>query len=168
MFDSLRSWFTEPTRAAKAQDLRAGPAVVTGVVKATGATVESALGGQPVVAFGYRSTWRAPGRGGTVTRVFQEAQVYCERFGLDLEGGSVTVVPTHSDAFGHADHQAAAASKLPGFEAKEQVLRPGDRVEVHGTLREEGGGWVLASTRVELKAQARQVTGNRAERRRRA
>lgn len=167
MFDSLRSWFIPPTRYARYEELRAGPAVVSGVLRATAPLVESAMGGKPGVAFAYRSTWRSPSRGGAVTRVFKEAQVYSERFAVEMEGGTVAVVPGQNEAFGRVEHLAAVASKLPGFEAKEQVLRAGDRVEVHGTLRQDGDGWVLTSTHLELKSQARQVEGNRAERRRR-
>ncbi len=150
MFEFLTDLFTTPVHVRDATQLRPGRVVVTGKVRADGDLVVSPVRAVTCVAFAYRSTWLAPNRGRNVQRPLRTAMVFAPRFVLEIEGGEVQVEGGTRDAFGPEDHRAAQHAGLYGFKATEQVVRPGDRIRLHGRARRDGERWVVAPEALEL------------------
>lgn len=146
----LKDLFARPVRTDVLDEVRPGQAVLTGTVRCERDLIHSPIQGTACAAFYYRATWAAPARGNTVRRLLQQAEVYAPRFELLLEGGSVPVVASSSDVFGAAEHLELRGGGLPGFEAAEQLIRPGDRVRISGRVRATDEGQVLEPRFVEI------------------
>jgi len=169
VLELLKRWFGGGKEIVSSDDLRPGKAVLRGTVKAGEEQVRSPLKGLTCVAYYYRAWYKAQARGKWVERVMKDAEVYAPWFGLALEGGEVRVQPPRSAPFDPQEHRQLMARGFPGFQAAEQVIRPGTKVKLRGNLRRDGGTWVLRLRRIDLIPDEDPAAGpyKRPERRRR-
>ena len=150
VLDLLRRLFGGKKDIADFSALRPGTAVLHGTVKGGDELVRSPLKGLTCVAFYYRACYKAQARGKTVDRVVKEAEVYAPAFSLAMEGGTLRVVPPRSDTFDAAEHRQLMGGRFPGFQATEQLIRPGSRVKLHGTVSKDGEGFLLRLKQIDL------------------
>ncbi|MFH1469522.1 MAG: hypothetical protein ABIO70_34375 [Pseudomonadota bacterium] len=147
--DLLKRFFSGPIEHTVLAEASAGKVMLVGAISPADDLLASPIEGKACVAFYYRSTWEAPTRGAAITRLVEEAQVYAPAFFVALEDARVRVVPQQSDSFGNQDHQRLLNAAMPGFRAAEQLIKPRDRVRLHGRLHLDGEPW-LELARVEL------------------
>lgn len=169
VLDLLRRLFGGRKEVTAYGDLRPGKAVLRGTVKAGDEQVRSPLKGLSCVAYYYRASYKAQARGKWVERVVKDAEVYAPSFALALEGGEVRVQSPRSASFDPQEHRQLMARGFTGFQATEQVIRPGTKVKLSGSLRRDGETWVLRLRRIDLIPEEEQAAGpyKRPERRRR-
>jgi len=150
-------------------ELRPGRVIAHGTVKAGETLVRSPLKGLTCVAFYYRAYYKAQARGKAVDRVVKEAEVYAPSFSLEMEGGVLRVVPPKSAAFDAQEHRALLGRGFHGFQATEQLIRPGSRVALHGAIVRDAEGFVLKLTQIDLPKSEEEEGGpyRRPEKRRR-
>jgi len=147
----LKSLFAPPRETTLFEEAHPGYRVLSGIARPDDAGVlRSPIKDETCMAFFYKATWKAPSRGASINRVFNQAEVYVSHFRLEMEGGSVVVVPKKTDTFDSSEHWKAHASGLPGFAAEEQLIRPGDRIQVRGRLRREDDDLVIRPARIEM------------------
>ncbi|MBI5501502.1 MAG: hypothetical protein HY907_14750 [Deltaproteobacteria bacterium] len=149
VIELLRRIFGGKQDVAEFEKLRSGRVVAHGTIKGGNELVRSPLKGLTCVAFYYRAAYKAQARGKTVDRVVKEAEVYAPAFALAMEGGTLPVVPPKSAAFDAAEHRQLMG-RFPGFHATEQLIRPGARVKLHGTVVRDGDGFVLRLRQIDL------------------
>jgi hypothetical protein len=150
VLELLKKLFGGKTEIKEFSALRAGGAVVHGTVKGGEELVRSPLKGLTCVAFYYRAAYKAQARGKTVDRVVKEAEVYAPAFSLAMEGGELRVLPPKSASFDAAEHRQLMGGRFPGFQATEQLIRPGSRVKLHGTVVKDGDGFFLRLKQIDL------------------
>jgi len=169
VLDILWSIFGGKQDIADFSALRVGRAVAHGTIKGGTDQVRSPLKGLSCVAFYYRAWYKAQARGKWVERVVKEAEVYAPSFGLEMEGGVLRVVPPKSVPFEAAEHRALLGRGFTGFQATEQVIRPGSRVKLHGTVSKDADGFYLRLKQIDLPKSDEEEGGpyKRPERRRR-
>jgi len=125
--------------------LRPGAAQVEGVLR-TSSPVVSPIHRRKCAGFNYRARFAATRviRGSqTGQRALRTATVYAPDLVLEVIGGNIDLVAPRSDDFTSEDHQALAASDIPGFSARETRIKLDARVRAHGRLRRVGDRWVL-------------------------
>jgi hypothetical protein len=169
VLDILWSIFGGKRDIVEFSALRAGRAVVHGTIKAGAEQVRSPLKGLTCVAFYYRAWYKAQARGKWVERVVKEAEVYAAAFSLEMDGGVMRVLPPRSVPFEAAEHRALLGRGFMGFQATEQVIRPGSRVKLHGTVHKDAEGFYLKLKQIDLPKAEDEEGGpyKRPERRRR-
>lgn len=170
VLDLLRRLFGGGKEIGSVADLRTGRAVLRGTIKAGDEQVRSPLKGLSCVAYYYRAWYKAQARGKWVERVLKDAEVYAPSFLLELEGGTIRVTPPRSAAFDPQEHRQLMGRGFMGFQASEQLIRPGTQVKLLGTVQRDGELLVLRLKRIDLVATAAEQEGGpykRPERRRR-
>ncbi len=169
VLDLLRRLFGGGKEVASFAELRPGKAVLRGTIKAGDEQVRSPLKGLTCVAYYYRAAYKAQARGKAVDRVLKDAEVYAPSFGLALEGGTIRVVPPRGVALDPQEHRQLMSRGFPGFQATEQLIRPGTVVRLEGRVQREGEELVLRLRRIDLVTEAEQSSGpyKRPDRRRR-
>ncbi|MBI5486072.1 MAG: hypothetical protein HY905_01930 [Deltaproteobacteria bacterium] len=149
VIDLLRRIFGGKQDVAEYEKLRPGRVVAHGTIKGGEELVRSPLKSLTCVAFYYRAWYKAQARGKTVDRVVKEAEVYAPAFELAMEGGTLRVAPPKSRSFDAAEHRQLMG-RFPGFQATEQLIRPGARVKLHGSVARDGDGFVLRLKQIDL------------------
>lgn len=150
MWSSLKRLFAPPADITAFDDANPGRVTLVGAARADESGVlRSPMEDQTCLAYYYKAVWKAPSRGSSIPRVLKQAEVYVPHFRLEMEGGSILVQCRPSDPFDRKDHQDAQASNLPGFEAAEQLIRPGDRLRIKGRLKREEEDLVVKPSQIE-------------------
>ncbi|MBN1770002.1 MAG: hypothetical protein JXB32_01980 [Deltaproteobacteria bacterium] len=169
VLDLLRRLFGGGKEITSFEELRPGKAVLRGTIKAGDEQVRSPLKGLGCVAYYYKASYKAQARGKWVERVVKDAEVYAPSFGLALEGGTIRVLPPRGVPLDPQEHRQLQARGFPGFQATEQLIRPGTLVKLEGSVQRDGEGFVLRLRRIDLVPEAEQQAGpyKRPERRRR-
>ena len=169
VFDLLRRLFGGNKEIDSFDELRPGKAVLRGTIKAGDEQVRSPLKGLSCVAYYYRAAYKAQARGKWVERVVKDAEVYAPSFALLLDGGTIRVVPPRGVPLDPQEHRQLQARGFPGFQATEQLIRPGSVVKLEGNVHREGEELVLRLRRIVLVPEVEQQAGpyKRPERRRR-
>jgi hypothetical protein len=130
--------------------LRPGKVIAHGTIKGGDDLVRSPLKGLTCVAYYYRAFYKAQARGKWVERVVKDAEVYAPSFALQMEGGVLPVLPPKSANFDAAEHRALLGRGFHGFQATEQLIRPGSKVKLHGSVSRQGDGFVLHLQQIDL------------------
>ncbi|MDI7269641.1 MAG: hypothetical protein QME96_16760 [Myxococcota bacterium] len=138
-WDLLRRIFGPLPVVTSLDAVRPGRSMLVGTVKADGDLVRSPLKGLSCVAYYYRASYDAQTRGQKLERVVKQAEVYAPRFALEMEGGTLAVVPAKPGSFDPAEHRRLTGSGMPGLRVVEQIIRPGDRVRIRGVVRVRDG-----------------------------
>jgi hypothetical protein len=138
----LKRFFSGPTEHTSLSEAPAGKVLLVGEVAAGAEPLASPIEGKTCVAFHYRSTWEAPTRGAAVTRLVEEAQVHAPGFLLVLADARLRIVPPTGQTFGREDHQRLLNAAMPGFRATEELVKPRDRVRLHGRLHLGDDPWL--------------------------
>jgi hypothetical protein len=142
--------FAPPPVVRKTAELRPGSACLEGVLVAGPDQVRSITKNVPCVAFYYHAFYKAQARGKWVERVLKDVDVYSQEFSLKLEDGVVPVTPPKGGTVDMDEHRSYQGGRFPGFEVKEQLLRAGARVRLHGRVVREDGGFRLRLDKIEL------------------
>jgi hypothetical protein len=150
VLDLLWRIFGGKRDVAEFSALRPGRVIAHGTIKGGDELVRSPLKGLSCVAFYYRAFYKAQARGKWVDRVMREAEVYAPAFALQMEGGVLRVLPPKSAKFEASEHRELLGRGFKGFQASEQVIRPGSRVKLHGLVVRDGESFVLRLTRIDL------------------
>lgn len=150
VWDLLKRVFASPGPVTAFDDVQPGKAILRGVVRADGESVRSPIKGMSCLAFYYRASQRMPARGKMVDRVVKDAEVYAPRFAIELEGGTVAVVPSKPGTFDTAGHREVMAVAAPGTQTTEQIIKPGDRVAIHGTVSRDGDGYRIRPVQIDM------------------
>ena len=82
-------------------------------------------------------------------RALETHEVY-HSFALELEGGKIKAIPKKSEQFDAAEHKKLSGTGYEGFKAIEDLVQAGTRVKIFGTAKQEGDGWVLHYTKLEV------------------
>jgi len=154
VLDFLKRIFASPEPVTALEDVGTGKQILRGVVKQDGDLVRSPLKGVTCVAFYYRAYYKAQARGKYVDRVIKDAEVYAPRFAIELQGGVVAVVPRKTGSFDTAEHRAVMGRGFTGFQAHEQVIRPGDRVAIRGRVSRDGEGFRIRPEQIDMLGSA--------------
>ncbi len=163
----IKDIFATPQEATSLDGARPGKAILVGTVEAGDEALSSPLRRIHCVAFYYKSIWMPPAKSNDAPSEHTKAAVYAAGFLLRMADGAVQVLPPAGDEFGAGDHQQLLAQGLPGYMASEQLVRPGDRVRLHGKLSLEGELPALELKRMDILEQtsSEEAAGNRRQRR---
>jgi hypothetical protein len=161
VWDFLKRVFASPQPVTALAEVRTGKAILRGIVRADGDLVRSPVKGMSCVAFYYRAWTKAAARGKTVDRVIRDAEVYAPRFAIELEGGTVAVVASKPGKFDASDHREVLAGAMPGTQVIEQIIRPGDRVAIHGPVHHEGDGFRIRPNQFDMLGSADEGSAGR-------
>ncbi len=167
VFSSLDKVFPSTEERTTLTGARKGKAVFSGTVRLGEEALTSPIHGYSCVAFFYMATWDAKSRDTEVTRVYRQAECYAPDFWLELDDGELLVVPKRNEPFTAEEHQHIVGSGIPGLKPAEQLVRAGDKVRLHGHLREEEDGLWLNLFQIDiLESQpVKAMEGNRRGRR---
>jgi hypothetical protein len=150
VLDILWRIFGVKKDVAEFSALRPGKVIAQGTIKGGDDLVRSPLKGLTCVAYYYRAFYKAQARGKWVERVVKDAEVYAPSFALQMEGGVLPVIPPKSAKFDAAEHRALLGRGFHGFQATEQLIRPGSKVKLHGAVARQGDGFVLHLKQIDL------------------
>jgi hypothetical protein len=167
VWNKIKDVFASPQDRSALQGLRPGKVILTGTVVAGDEELRSPINGYTCVGFFYRANWQAKTRDHEITRVYREAECFAPDFFLQLDDGRLPVAPKRTEPFTHQDHLDLLAADINGLAPAEQLLRAGDRVRLHGRLRQDDDGPWLELLRTDI-LEARPLerkAGNRKARR---
>ena len=167
VWNKIKDVFTSPGERTHLTGVRAGKAIFSGTLRAGDDLLESPIHGYHCLAFFYRATWLAKTRDSETKRVYREAECYAPGFWVELADEPLWVVPKATEPFTRAEHLELKGADIPGLEPAEQLVRPGDRVRLHGKLhRDDEQPWLELSRLDILEARPVETsTGNRKARR---
>jgi len=165
---AISTFFKDPEPVSRLADVVSGLNIVHGIARVD-EPLRSPVRGQNCVAYFYRSFLLIPaGRSGQpAIHKLREAEVYAP-FHLELEGGTLAVVPARPGRFTREDHQELARRYTKGFQGIEELVLPGARIQVRGKVRFRDGQPVLSMVElavIEKQAISAGVVGDRKQRR---
>lgn len=98
--------------------------------------VAAAIGKSRCAGYLYHATYMVGSRmRGYIRRTLRKVLVYGEGLSIELEGGSLPVVPRNAEPWSNQQHLTLVAEQYEGFEALEKVLREGARVGIVGNVK---------------------------------
>jgi hypothetical protein len=167
VWNTIKDVFASPDEQSTLAGARAGKAILTGILEADDEQLQSPIQGHRCLAFYYRATWMAKTRDSETQRVYREAECYAPGFWLKLDDASLWVVPKQTEPFTQEEHQEIKGAGIPGLLPAEQLVREGDRVRLHGRLRQgdEQPWFELARIDILESRPMEQSAGNRKARR---
>jgi hypothetical protein len=62
---------------------------------------------------------------------------------LDVDDGSIELVPPESSPFERGEHEMLASQGYDDFKAAEWPVKLGKKVRVHGKAKRSGDGWTI-------------------------
>jgi hypothetical protein len=165
MFRALKTFIKDPEPTARFEDIVPGLNLVDGIVRVAN-PLRSPVRGQNCVAFFYRSylvmtEGRAP-----AFHKLKEAEVYAS-FELDMEGGSLSVLPAKPGKFEKSDHDKLGSQYGKGFQGVEEIILPGARVRLRGKASRVNGNLIFKMKEIsviEKQVVAAGVVGDRKKR----
>jgi hypothetical protein len=169
---AIKTFLKDPPAVDSLDQIVPGLNIVEGIIKVA-EPLRSPVRGQNCVAYFYRSFLVIPPGGRSpmpTVHKLREAEVYGP-FELEMKGGSLKVLPARPGTFTREDHQALSRQYIKNFQATEDLILPGARVQLRGKARLVDGG-AMAFTMTKIVVLAKQavsagVVGNRKERRKR-
>lgn len=159
---SIKTFIKDPEPTAKREEVAPGLNIVDGIARIA-EPLRSPVRGQNCVAFFYRSFLVLTGGPAPAYHKIKEAEVYAP-FTLEMEGGSLEVMPKKPGTFSHQDHQDLSRKYGKEFQGVEEVILPGARVRLRGKVRQTGDRLVLTLkeiTVIEKQAISAGVVGDR-------
>lgn len=168
MLRAIKTFLKDPNPTSRFEDVEPGLNVVEGLVRVE-EPLRSPVRGQNCAAFFYRSFLVITGQRSPQPAIhkIKQAEGYAP-FSLEMEGGIVKVVPVRPPRFDHAEHSALAKQYGPAFQGLEELVLPGARVRIRGTVKRVGEELVLTIKDLailEKQAVASGVVGDRKQRR---
>ena len=162
-----RSFFSQPEPTARFDEILIGKNIADGIARIE-EPLSSPLRGQNCVAYFYKGYLvMTKGRAPAAHRM-KQIEVYAP-FELDMEGGTVHVLPAKSAKHDSSLHLDGVRTHGPEYQATEELVLPGARLRVEGKVREESDGrLVLRMTSLavlEKQAVRAGVVGDRKSRR---
>lgn len=166
---ALQTFFKDPDPTASFGDVVSGVNIVDGIARVH-EPLRSPVRGQNCIAYFYRSFLVIPSGGRApmpTIHKLKEAEVYSP-FELEMEGGTVSVVPAKPGKFTREDHQELGKQYGKQFQGVEEVILPGARVRLKGKVKMVDGKPVLKMSMISVidkQAVAAGVVGDRKQRR---
>jgi hypothetical protein len=150
---AIKTFFRDPEPTQKLADVVPGVNVVDGIARVE-EPLRSAVRGQNCVAFFYSSFLVITGGRAPAVHKLKQAEVYAP-FQLEMEGGTLDVVPAKPGKFDREVHQQLQRQYAKGFQGTEKVVLPGAKLRLKGKVRREGERLVLKMKELTvLQAQA--------------
>ena len=165
MLRAIKTFIKDPSPTSKYNEVVPGLNVVEGIVRVV-ELIRSPVRGQGCVAFFYRSFLMITGGRAPAIHKIKQVEVYTS-FEMEMEGGTLSVVPSKTVSFEQRDHQALQKQYGPKLQGVEEVVLPGARVRVRGKAKYAGDKLELRLKEIEvLEKQAAQndTTGKRKKR----
>ena len=165
---AIQTFIKDPKPEASAEQVMPGLNVLEGVVRLD-EPIRSPVRGVPCAAFFYRSFLFIPGRGPESPpgmHKIRQTEDYAP-FTLEMEGGTVAVVPAKAAMFTQQDHRDLQARYGAKFQGVEEVVLPGAKVRVRGKVKVQDGLKVLTLkelTVLEKQVAPQGMSGNRKKR----
>lgn len=164
---AIQTFFKDPDPTERFDDVVPGLNVVDGIAKVD-EPLRSPVRGQHCVAYHYRSFLVMSGGRAQQPAIhkLKEAEVY-GAFTLEMEGGTLAVEPAKKSKFDREVHQQLSRQYGKGFQGVEEVILPGARVRLKGSVVERGGTKTLKLkelTVLQKQAVAAGVVGDRKSR----
>jgi hypothetical protein len=165
VFRAIKTFIKDPAPTAKLDEVVPGLNVVEGIAR-IGEPLRSPVRGQNCVAFFYRSFLVITGGRAPAYHKIKQAEVYAA-FELEMDGGTLDVVPGKAGDFSQGDHQALIKQYGKEFQGVEEVILPGARVRLRGKAKAIDGRMQLRTkdiTVIEKQAVSAGVVGDRKKR----
>ncbi len=141
MLRAIKTFIKDPEPISKFEKVVPGLNLVDGIVHIH-EPLRSPVRGQNCVAFFYRSFLVIEGGRAPAFHKIKEAEVYAP-FELEMEGGTLEVVPLKPGAFEHHDHQELNKQYGKNFQGTEEVVLPGAKVRLRGKVHKVDGKLVI-------------------------
>ena len=134
---SIQTFFKDPDPTERFDEVVPGLNVVDGIAKVD-EPLRSPVRGQNCVAYYYRSFLVITGGRAPAIHKLKQAEVYAH-FTLEMEGGTLEVVPAKKSKFDREMHQQLARQYPKGFQGTEEVILPGAKLRLKGKVIERDG-----------------------------
>ncbi len=141
---AIKTFIRDPDPVQSAEEVVPGLNVADGVVRVE-EPIRSPVRGSTCAAFFYKSFLFIPsGRGGSPPSYhsIRQAQAFAP-FVLEMEGGTVQVIPSKPGNFTQRDHRDLQNRYGQSFQGTEEIVMPGARVRVRGKVKMQNGVKVL-------------------------
>ncbi|MCP4674663.1 MAG: hypothetical protein GY854_03945 [Deltaproteobacteria bacterium] len=168
MLRSIKTFIKDPEPTDKFEDVLPGLNLLDGIVHIS-EPLRSPVKGQNCAAFFYRSFLIITGGRAPAYHKLRELEVYTP-FTLEMEGGTLEVVPVKPGKFDSGDHRELKARYGKEFQGVEEVVMPGARVRVRGKAKRVNGELVLKMKEIAVldkQAVSTGVAGDRKKRKKR-
>jgi hypothetical protein len=162
---AIKTFIKDPEPTSNFDDLCPGLNLIDGIARIN-EPLRSPVRGQNCVAFFYRSFLVIEGGRAPAFHKIKEAEVYAP-FELEMDGGTIEVVPKKPGTFEHQDHQELKKKYGKNFQGTEEIVLPGARVRLRGKVRKVGGKLLLNMNEIAVldkQAVAAGVVGDRKKR----
>jgi hypothetical protein len=162
---AIKTFIKDPEPTSKFNKVVPGLNLVEGIARIH-EPLRSPVRGQNCVAFFYRSFLVIEGGRAPAFHKIKEAEVYAP-FDLEMEGGTIEVVPKKPGKFEQQDHQQLNKKYGQNFQGTEEVVLPGAKVRLRGNVRKVDGKLVLKMNEIgvlDKQAVATGVVGDRKKR----
>ena len=159
---AIKTFIKDPEPISQFDEVVPGLNLVDGIVRIH-EPLRSPVRGQNCVAFFYRSFLVIEGGRAPAFHKIKEAEVYAP-FELEMEGGTIQVVPKKPGNFEHQDHQELNKKYGKNFQGTEEVVLPGAKVRLRGKVRKKKDKIVLEMKEIgvlDKQAVAAGVVGDR-------
>ena len=168
MIRSISTFFKDPEPTGKFDKVGMGVNIVEGIARVE-EPLRSPVRGQNCVAYFYRSFLVMTGgrQPQPTIHKLREAEVYSP-FDLEMEGGTLAVVPAKPGKFTREQHQELTKQYGKQFQGVEEVILPGARVRLRGKVKKVDGRQVLKMDMISVidkQAVSAGVVGDRKKRR---
>ena len=159
---AIQTFIKDPKPEASADKVVSGLNVLDGLVRVT-EPIRSPVRGVPCAAFFYRSFLYIPPKtpeSPPGMHKIKEAEAYAS-FTLEMEGGTVGVVPAKPGVFTQLEHRDLQERYGKFFQGVEETVLPGARVRVKGKVTVQGEEKTLVLKELTLlEAQPRGAAGD--------
>jgi hypothetical protein len=165
VFRAIKTFIKDPEPTDKLGDVVPGLNLVEGIVTMS-EPLRSPVRGQNCAAFTYRSYFIIEGGRAPAFHKVKEAEVYSS-FELEMDGGTLSVVPKKPGKFEQAEHQALQKKYGKDFQGVEEVILPGARVRLRGKVSKLDDELVLTMSEITVldkQVVATGVVGDRKKR----
>ena len=165
---AISTFFKDPEPTEKFEEVHPGVNIVDGIARVE-EPLRSPVRGQNCVGYFYRGflVTQSPRQPMPSIQKMREAEVYAP-FDLEMEGGTVHVIPAKSPKFDRDEHGDLSRQYGGQYQATEEVILPGAKVRLRGKAKEVDGRMVLKMNLISVidkQAVAAGVVGDRKKRR---
>lgn len=147
---SIQTFFKDPNPTGKFADVEEGINIIDGIVKIE-TPLRSPVRGENCIGYHYRSflVIQSPRAPQPTIQKIKEAEVY-SAFDLEMEGGTVHVIPPKPSKFSRETHMDLKNQYGNTFQGVEETILPGAKVRLKGKMKVINGTPTIKMTLISV------------------